>query len=431
MSVIANFFQNFGLFNGASRRLVIKETITDELQLSTSYLVLLVGCALVSTLGLLIDNSVVVMGSMLMAPLYWPIIGVALGISSGEKKLLKQALLLMILSTFLVLVFSTVTAFLSPLNQITREIQIRATPTLLDLLIALVTSVIGVLAIYDSKISSSIAGVALSLSLLPPLSNAGIGFAMKNKEIIFGSFQLYFANVIAIIFVGACIFSLLKFSPKNDEEKKRFGIGMGSSIIFLVFLATLFFINLQQRIQSMRLINTLSHQLELNIKQIHPEIFIEDTNVFLSGIGSSQVANIVSTIYLPENIIFSTADQNFLSAKLGTYTKAKIKLQLNIVHTLVNSFRENERQTQALSEQIRKIIELFLNNNFDSWSILSLKIEKESIDNKKNQLNIDVVVLLENDSVFDQEMSSSLEEQLKIIDETVVLKVKTVKFEEV
>ncbi len=430
MPILPDYLHKIGLFNGSSKREAVKELITSELKISSSYLILIVGSAIVATLGLLIDNSVVVMGSMLMAPLYWPIIGVALGISSGDKKNLKQALLLMTLSTFLVLVFSTVTAFLSPLNQITREIQIRATPTLLDLLIALVTSVIGVLAIYDSKISSSIAGVALSLSLLPPLSNAGIGFAIKNKEIILGSFQLYLANVIAVIFVGACIFSLLKFSPKNDEEKKRYGIGMGSSFIFLVLLAIFFFINLQQRIQSMRLINTLSHQLELKLKQLNQEIFIEDTNVFLSGIGSSQVANIVSTIYLPEDTIFSTADQNYLSAKLGTYTKAKIKLQLNIVHTLVSDYRENERQTQALNEEIRNIIELFLDNTFDGWSILSLEIEKESIDNKKNQLIINLVVLLKNDSIFNQEMKNSLEKQIKRIDETAVLKMKTVKFEE-
>ena len=430
MFTSTKILSQFGLLNGSSRRGEVKELINNELGVSSSYLILLVGSGVVATLGLLINNSVVVMGSMLMAPLYWPVIGVALGIASGQEKMLKKSLLLMMMSTLLVLIFSVATATLSPLNQVTREIQIRATPTLLDLLIALTTSIIGVLAIYDSRVSSSIVGVALSLSLLPPLSNAGIGLAYKNVDIFWGSFQLYFANVIAIVFVGTCIFYFLKFRPKNNEDKKRFGIGFSSSLVLLMILAVSFFFYLKQRVTSTNLINALSQKLEIGLNGINPGIVVEKIDVSLSGIGETKNALVISTIYLPENVHLSLPEQNRLASELGKLVAGEVKLQLNIVNSLVSSFRDEKKQIQTIKLQLQGIVENYLNLHYKDWKILSLEVDNGLVVEKDDdEMRVNLVVMLPAVSVYDQEVAKRLETQLWEVSEKIVLDMKMVRFE--
>ncbi len=336
----------------------------------------------------------------------------------------------MMMSTLLVLIFSVATATLSPLNQVTREIQIRATPTLLDLLIALTTSIIGVLAIYDSRVSSSIVGVALSLSLLPPLSNAGIGLAYKNVDIFWGSFQLYFANVIAIVFVGTCIFYFLKFRPKNNEDKKRFGIGFSSSLVLLMILAVSFFFYLKQRVTSTNLINALSQKLEIGLNGINPGIVVEKIDVSLSGIGETKNALVISTIYLPENVHLSLPEQNRLASELGKLVAGEVKLQLNIVNSLVSSFRDEKKQIQTIKLQLQGIVENYLNLHYKDWKILSLEVDNGLVVEKDDdEMRVNLVVMLPAVSVYDQEVAKRLETQLWEVSEKIVLDMKMVRFE--
>ncbi len=251
-SLLQKLKKPFGKFFNFQHVTEVKKKVLSEQKINLTFLLLMVGASIVATLGLLTDSSVIVMGAMIMAPLYWPMIGVALGISVSDKLILKKALRILTFSVFLGLLVSAATAYFAPIKEITREMQLRSNPTLLDLLIALATSVVGMVALFDSGISSLVAGVAMSLSLMPPLSVAGIAISQGRRVIFWGSFQLFVANAVSVVVIGVIFFYLKKVRSKNDSDNYIFLLGLGVSLMLLLILASVFTMYLQMSVASSR-----------------------------------------------------------------------------------------------------------------------------------------------------------------------------------
>ena len=81
------FFSAF--FEGFERIQVIRH-IEEEVKFSLQYFVLLFLSVVIGTLGLIINNSVIIIGAMLISPLLWPIIGIALSTVRSTKNLLSS-----------------------------------------------------------------------------------------------------------------------------------------------------------------------------------------------------------------------------------------------------------------------------------------------------------------------------------------------------
>ena len=68
-----------------------RQRIYDGASLDTPYLVLNTLATIVACYGLLADSIAVVIGSMVIAALLGPIIGIALGLVDGDNQLLARA----------------------------------------------------------------------------------------------------------------------------------------------------------------------------------------------------------------------------------------------------------------------------------------------------------------------------------------------------
>ncbi|WP_337972051.1 DUF389 domain-containing protein [Methanobacterium petrolearium] len=135
-----------------------------------------------------------VIGAMIIAPLMMPIMGLAFGISIGDSRAMKDSLLVSlggILAAIIVgfLLTFPVAIFVHP--QSIDQIMIRTSPKLLDLLAALVTGLAGAFAMSRKDVSDTLPGVAIAISLVPPLSNTGILLATSNFSLAMGSFLLF------------------------------------------------------------------------------------------------------------------------------------------------------------------------------------------------------------------------------------------------
>ena len=72
------------------------ENVHSELELHESYFLQLISSAIIATLGLITNSSVVVIGAMIISPLFWPILGVTISIITLEDTYLKDLLLLLV-----------------------------------------------------------------------------------------------------------------------------------------------------------------------------------------------------------------------------------------------------------------------------------------------------------------------------------------------
>ena len=215
--------------------------ISDNANFSTTYLFLLISATILSTLGLLLNSAAVVIGAMIISPLTWPILRVAYGIASVNFNSLLKGLRLLIVSVGLILGVSFLLTLILPLNTLTDQIISRTTPTILDLVIALVAGAIAGLTLISKKISKTAAGVAVAASLLPPMCVGGIGLGLGLFDVLFGGILLSVTNIIAILFISAILLAVLIKPEKEDSRVRRGVISLVGILLVLVTIPLIFF----------------------------------------------------------------------------------------------------------------------------------------------------------------------------------------------
>lgn len=175
------------------------------------WLVLLLSGA-IATLGLALNSSAVIIGAMLIAPLLAPVLGLALALAAGDGRLAFQTALVVLASTVAVVFAAALLTLALPFQTITDEVLARTRPTTLDLVIAVLSGLAGVVVTVarGHRLSAAIPGVAISVALIPPLGVAGFGIGSGwNWQLIQGSLLLYGANLAGIVLSGMLVFMLV------------------------------------------------------------------------------------------------------------------------------------------------------------------------------------------------------------------------------
>jgi uncharacterized hydrophobic protein (TIGR00271 family) len=214
--IIRLWFQDNDI--GRERRHSIAETLYFEqphrnAKLSSFFVMMLLS-TVIATLGVLQDSTAVVIGAMLIAPLMTPILGVAAAIVGGWRvRLIYSALLVTTAAIGAVFVAWLVTAWVPGFTDLTTNSQIdsRISPTLVDLLIAIAAGAAGAFATVDTRVSSSITGVAIAVALVPPLSVVGVTLQQQRWDDALGATLLFLTNAVGIVLVAAVVFVLMGF----------------------------------------------------------------------------------------------------------------------------------------------------------------------------------------------------------------------------
>ena len=203
------------------------QILRSDAKLNARYLVLMVISTLLATVGLFANSTAVIIGAMLVAPLMTPIIALAMGLLRGEETIIKDSLLKIGVGVFLALLASSLLSYVLPYSQITSEMSNRINPTLLDLGIAILSGIAAAYSKSFKEIVTNLAGVAIAVALVPPLSVAGIGLGYGKFAIFEGAFLLFFTNLIGIVLSAVITFWVLGFSSVLKSKK---------SIIFIFLL---------------------------------------------------------------------------------------------------------------------------------------------------------------------------------------------------
>lgn len=206
--------------------------LKDSAKFSYIYATLMILSTLLATTGLFANSTPVIIGAMILAPLMSPIISLSMGVIRADKFLLFQSTRTLILGVILALLFSSIYTLLIPLEQITQEIQGRVNPNLLDLMVAIFSGMAGAYAYSKEEVVKSLAGVAIAVALIPPLSVIGIGIGIGNIDVIYGSFLLFITNLVGITLSAALTFIVLGFAPLKKAKK-----GLFYTFILMAFIS--------------------------------------------------------------------------------------------------------------------------------------------------------------------------------------------------
>lgn len=202
---------------------------------SSRFWVLLVLAAIIATSGLVADSTATVIGAMIVAPLMTPILGVALAVVLVDCHHLVRSLLLVVLGALAVVAIAMViSAAVSPADAYASNGQVtaRISPRLIDLLAALATGTVGAFALVRSDISDTLPGVAIAISLVPPLAVVGMLLQVQRYADAAQAGLLFGTNVAAIIATGTIV--LLFYRVRDAAKLQGRVVGRISPLTYIV-----------------------------------------------------------------------------------------------------------------------------------------------------------------------------------------------------
>jgi len=213
---------------GEVRRRAIRESVIAGAALTGPYLAMNVAAAFVAGFGLMENSPAVIIGAMLIAMLFGPIIGIAMALAKADLRLLSRAIVAEVVGAVCVLAVGCLIGLSTRHLTIGTEILNRTAPNLLDLLIALVGGLAGGFTFLSTSLSSVIVGVAIATALVPPVTTCGILLARGLPEAAMGAFLLFLANFSAIAFGAMTRLSGSRISLcSNGEIPERDRAAMG------------------------------------------------------------------------------------------------------------------------------------------------------------------------------------------------------------
>ena len=188
--------------------------VVNMAQLNYIYLLMVGLAAVIASFGFIEDNWVVIIGSMVVAPLIAPNIAFSLGVVLGDKRLAIEGMLTMLAGVILVLMVSLILGIISPSNIFSKSIINTLTPNYYDIVISLASGVVAVLA-FTSGMAFALIGVMVSISLLPPLVAAGLLLANGEFVLFLNTMILFLVNFVALNLSGVITFWFQGVRPKN------------------------------------------------------------------------------------------------------------------------------------------------------------------------------------------------------------------------
>lgn len=154
------------------------------------------------------DSTATVIGAMIVAPLMTPILGTALAVVLAERRQLLTCVAFVLVGALAVVLIGYLIGLTvnGPVVADTNsQVAGRVSPKLIDLIAALATGGVGAFALVRSDVSDALPGVAIAISLVPPLAVVGLTLESGEPGQSLGALLLFGTNVTAIIATGTAV----------------------------------------------------------------------------------------------------------------------------------------------------------------------------------------------------------------------------------
>jgi len=172
---------------------------------------ILAASIVIASIGLNVNSTALIIGAMLISPLMGPIVGLGLAIGTNDLPLVFRSLKSLGTAVLISVLVSAIYFALTPFGEVQSEIIARTRPTLLDVIVAILGGVAGIVAGSRKEKTNVIPGVAIATALMPPLCTAGYGLANGNWNFFFGAFYLFLINTVLITLSTWLIVKYLQF----------------------------------------------------------------------------------------------------------------------------------------------------------------------------------------------------------------------------
>jgi uncharacterized hydrophobic protein (TIGR00271 family) len=210
------------------RYITVNELMSDDGDQFTYYFLLILSSVIIPA-GILLANSAILIGGMLITPLLTPVLLIALGMTTGNtnlisrsiKKISKSLLIIFGISFLVSLIFTI------PQNKEFFNSVLFTNTTdsaFLYFLVAFAAGIAATFAWIRKKVDNMLPGIAIAVSLVPPIAMVGVFMAGGEFDLARFFFMVFLFNITGIIGGSMILFSMFRFYHsdniiKNNLEK--------------------------------------------------------------------------------------------------------------------------------------------------------------------------------------------------------------------
>ncbi len=177
---------------------------------------------MIATAGVISDSTATVIGAMIVAPLMTPILGIVLAIVLADRPNLLRSVGMVLAGAAAVIFLAWLFGHLAavPIDSTTSsQVAGRIHPRTVDLIAALATGAVGAVALARSDISDTLPGVAIAISLVPPLAVVGLTLEAGATSEALGALLLFGTNVAAILLSGIVVMTIYKVAQRAEQRE--------------------------------------------------------------------------------------------------------------------------------------------------------------------------------------------------------------------
>lgn len=379
----------------------ISKSVVEDAVVGKLYWFQIVLSALIATLGLLQNSVAVVIGAMLIAPLFIPLQALAFSITEGKKGLFWRSVWLIVMSTLISVFVAYLVVLVVPLQVETSEILARVSPNIYDLFIAGFSAVIALLALVYKRLSQSVAGVAMAASLMPPLAVIGIQIGFENIDKAFGAVLLYSTNIVAIVLVGVLMFLLYGFNPHQDKSYSVIAQG-AFLLIVTVGLSIPLVASIQNEQEKADLYMLAENSLNIALEELIPQGDLSDLEVNSDG----EVVSVSVDLRLPEEVDLFESDLQAFTSRVSEYLEREVELNLDIIRTA--SLTEKIDDEVLLRSNISDYIRSQFRIEFLGKTLVNLNLDES----ESGAYVIQLIYIYENEDI-DEDSKRDFEKLLR------------------
>jgi uncharacterized hydrophobic protein (TIGR00271 family) len=238
----------------ADPRLSLGPSVLDELfpegaafrRSIQTYTVLLALSAFIASFGLYQDSVAAIIGAMVVAPLGGAMMALAAALVTGRLRWQPIAFAQVVVGALGVIAIGWLVALVMPQPlSLTPSMEARTQPGLLDLGVALAAGAAGAWVAVRRTGTDALPGVAIAVSLVPPLATAGICIELGRWDDAGGALLLFLTNFSAIVVVACVTFVLSGARPRAADlsDGGRLRNGFIVAIVSLILVAVPLAIN--------------------------------------------------------------------------------------------------------------------------------------------------------------------------------------------
>jgi uncharacterized hydrophobic protein (TIGR00271 family) len=224
------------------------------------YWLLLPLAAVIASAGVVSDSTATVIGAMIVAPLMTPILGIVLAVVLADGANLRRSVVWVVAGVAAVVAIGWLMGLFVPYPVVAAtnsQVAARVTPRIADLIAALATGAVGSVALARSDISDTLPGVAIAISLVPPLAVVGLTLQSGAPRQSLGAFLLFVTNVAAILASGIVVMAFHRVHRIFGAAGFRYGAAIA------VIAALLLVVIVPLQINSDRIDRTSVRQSEV------------------------------------------------------------------------------------------------------------------------------------------------------------------------